>query len=44
MEKNSYETYEFLASANTESDSNQFFVLQEGEAILSKYINYDFPY
>lgn len=35
MDKNTYETYEYL-SANSESDTDQFFVVQDDGTFLSK--------
>lgn len=43
MDKNTYETYEYL-STNSESDTDQFFVVQDDGTFLSKSVFYGFSY
>lgn len=37
MDKNAYETYEFLPSNGSETEPDQFFVLQDDGTFLCKY-------
>lgn len=38
MDKNTYETYEFLPANSNESEPEQFFVVQDDGSFLRKYL------